>query len=34
MPLERDEELEHKLGCACVHCGKPAKTMMYFAKAY
>ncbi len=34
MPLERESEREKKLGCTCVHCGKPAKTMMYFAKAY
>lgn len=34
MPLERDLEKEQELGCTCVHCGKPAKHMMYFAKSY
>lgn len=34
MPLEHDHEKEASLGHTCVHCGKPAKTMVYFAKAY
>ncbi|MZN20951.1 hypothetical protein GT852_09075, partial [Bifidobacterium pseudocatenulatum] len=29
MPFEQ----EH-LSDVCVHCGKPAKTMVYFGKAY
>ena len=29
MPFEQ-KELSH----VCVHCGKPAKQMMYFGKAY
>ena len=34
MPLEADAAREQKLGCTCVHCGKKAKAMAYFAKAY
>lgn len=30
MPFEENEPF----GDVCVHCGKPAKTVMYFAKAY
>lgn len=26
--------VQEKLGDVCVHCGKPAKTMIYFGKAY
>lgn len=29
MPFEQEE-----LACTCVHCGKPAKKMVYFGKAY
>ena len=25
---------QEKLGDVCVHCGKPAKHMVYFGKAY
>ncbi len=32
MPFDKSHENE--LGDTCVHCGKKAKTMMYFAKAY
>ncbi len=32
MPLDADAHAHE--GHCCVHCGKPAKTMMYFAKAY
>lgn len=32
MPFDKSHEDE--LGDVCVHCGKKAKTMMYFAKAY
>ena len=31
MPLEGSEVEE---GAVCIHCGKPAKTRIYFAKAY
>lgn len=29
MPFEQEN-----IGCKCVHCGKPAKKMVYFGKAY
>ncbi len=29
-----DQSHKDELGDVCVHCGKPAKRMMYFAKAY
>ncbi len=29
-----DEETHIPEGCTCIHCGKPAKKIMYFAKAY
>jgi len=29
-----DQTHVRDLGCTCIHCGKPAKKMMYFAKAY
>ncbi len=32
MPL--DEECPEGLGDKCIYCGKPAKAMMYFARAY
>ncbi len=30
----KENETEHDLGEVCIHCGKPAKKIMYFAKAY
>ena len=30
-PMEEDTNVE---GCKCILCGKPAKTLMYFARAY
>ena len=31
MPLFEDFDVT---GCTCVHCGKPAKKIMYFGKSY